>query len=75
MEILRDILIILIPTAAVFLTAYFMLNSVLASFKRFVETEEKKKLIDLKSKNSEKTMPLRLQAYERPHLVPGTYRI
>ncbi len=65
MEILKDILIILIPSAAVFLTAYFMLNSVLASFKRFVETEEKKKLIDLKSKNSEKTMPLRLQAYER----------
>jgi len=65
MEIIKDILIIIVPSAAVFLTAYFLLNSVLKSFKKFIENEEKKKLIELKLKNSEKTMPLRLQAYER----------
>jgi len=65
MEILKDVLLIVISATAVFLTAYFMLKSILGSFKTFVESEEKRKFIDLKVKNSEKTMPLRLQAYER----------
>lgn len=65
MDIIKDLLIIIIPSAAVFLTAFLIMKSVLNSFKTFIESEEKKMLVDLKSKNSEKTMPLRLQAYER----------
>jgi hypothetical protein len=65
MELIKDILIIIIPSAAVFLTAYFLFQSTLKSFRTFIESEEKKKLVDLKVLNVEKTMPLRLQAYER----------
>jgi hypothetical protein len=65
MDILKDLLLIVISAAAVFLTAYFMLKSILNSFKTYIESEEKRKLVDLKVKNTEKTMPLRLQAYER----------
>ncbi len=65
MEILKDALLIAISATAVFLTAYFLLRSILNSFKTYIESEEKRKLVDLKMKNTEKTMPLRLQAYER----------
>ncbi len=65
MELIKDILIIIIPSAAVFLTAFFMFRAALKSFTSFIESEEKKKLVDLKALNVEKTMPLRLQAYER----------
>lgn len=58
MEILKDILLVLIPSAAVFLTSYFLIKS-------FLKSEENKRAIELKMKNREQVLPLQLQAYER----------
>ncbi len=58
MDAFFDILKLILPALIVFLTTFYML-------KRFLEREESHKVLDLRKANQEKTLPLRLQAYER----------
>lgn len=58
MEILHSIALVLIPSAIVFCTAFFMI-------KDFLKSQTNQKLIELKLKNREQILPLQLQAYER----------
>jgi len=58
METLRIILLIVIPSALVFATAYF-------SIKQFFTNEQKKRESELFSNNQKITIPIKLQAYER----------
>lgn len=58
MDILKDILLIVIPSVAVLLAAYFVL-------KTFLDNQEKMKLLELKNNNRKEILPLQLQAYER----------
>ncbi|MCQ2286892.1 MAG: hypothetical protein MJZ76_08475 [Bacteroidales bacterium] len=62
MNILLDILLVLIPSAAVFLTAFF-------SIKFFLQNEQKKKLLELRQNSRSIIAPIRLQAYERMALL------
>ncbi len=55
---LLEILKYTIPALVVFATAYFIIKS-------FIENEQKKKLLDLRSGDQKLIMPIRLQAYER----------
>jgi len=58
MEILRDILLVTIPSLIVFLTAYFLLRNLIKN-----DQEKRKQEIILQSNRT--ITPIRLQAYER----------
>jgi len=58
MEHLYHILLVLIPSVAVFLTAYLLIR-------KFFENEGKMRLLDLKKADRSTLVPMRLQAYER----------
>ncbi|HON51617.1 MAG TPA: hypothetical protein P5243_01875 [Bacteroidales bacterium] len=58
METLRIILLIILPSALVFATAYF-------SIKQFFTNEQKKRESENLIQNQKITVPIRLQAYER----------
>ena len=62
MNILQNILLVLIPSLAVFLTSFF-------SIKFFIQNEQKKQLLELKQNSRSVIAPLRLQAYERMALL------
>jgi hypothetical protein len=55
---LRDFIQILLPAGIVLYAMYL-------TVKAFLEKETERKLVDLKTKNSEIVVPIRLQAYER----------
>ena len=52
------ILIILLPSLIVFLTSFYLI-------KNFLDHSTRSKMLELKKKNSETSLPLRLQAFER----------
>ena len=58
MTIVFDLLKIIIPALIVFLTSFFILKS-------YLESEYKKKLLDVHMGAQNTILPLRLQAYER----------
>lgn len=58
MDQLFNVLIAVLPSLIVFLTAYYLL-------KRFMDNESRKQLIELKNDNRKQVLPLRMQAYER----------
>ena len=58
MEYLYHVLLVLIPSVAVFLTAYLLIR-------KFFENERKMRLLDLKKSDRSTLVPIRLQAYER----------
>jgi len=58
MDYLFDILKIILPSAIVFLTAYYILRL-------FLNNEQKKRSDETNLKKKEVSLPLRLQAYER----------
>ncbi len=58
MDSLYNVLIAVLPSAIVFLTAFFFL-------KKMTENEYRKQMIEFKSTNQKNILPLRLQAYER----------
>ncbi len=62
MNILQNILLVLIPSLAVFLTSFF-------SIRFFIKNEQKKQLLELKHNSRSVIAPLRLQAYERMALL------
>ena len=61
MEIVVDLLKILMPAALVLYAMYLTIKS-------FLNKDFEKKVVDLKMKNTEIILPLRLQAYERMSL-------
>lgn len=58
MDALFNVLIAVLPSAIVFLTAFFFL-------KKMTENEYRKQMLEFKSNNQKNIIPLRLQAYER----------
>lgn len=58
MDSLFNVLIAVLPSVIVFLTAFFFL-------KKMTENEYRKQMIEFKSNNQKNILPLRLQAYER----------
>jgi len=58
MEILFNVLMIVIPAGIVFLMAYFAIN-------KFLDNEQKKRLLDFKREGQKEIITIRLQAYER----------
>ena len=64
-----EILKIILPSLIVMATSYFLIKSVLENDTKRKEVEEvhqsKQKYMDVKMKNKELIMPVRLQAYER----------
>lgn len=58
MEVLSDLLKIVLPAAGVLFAMYLTVKS-------FLEKDFEKKMTELKFKNSEQVLPIRLQAYER----------
>ncbi len=58
MNAFLDVLKYTIPAIIVFATAYFILKS-------FIESEEKKRKLEIRTKNQKLITPIRLQAYER----------
>lgn len=58
MDPLFEIMKILLPSAIVFLTAYYLV-------KNFLDHESRKRVVDLKLANQTVITPIRLQAYER----------
>ena len=58
METLFEVLKYTLPSLVVFATAYFLIKS-------YLEAEERKKVLEYKSKNQNLITPIRLQAYER----------
>jgi hypothetical protein len=58
METIVDILKYLLPSVITFITAFFIL-------KRFLETEERKSLLELKQLKQNEIFKIKLQAYER----------
>ena len=58
MEYLVYILLVLIPSVVVFLTAYLLI-------KKYFENERKMKALELKKQERSTVIPMRLQAYER----------
>jgi hypothetical protein len=57
-----DLLKIVLPALIVAGAIYFL-------FQRFLEQEQQRRLVELRLKNGETTLPLRLQAYERMVLL------
>ena len=62
MEIAADLIKILLPSGAILFAMYL-------TVKTFLEKDFEKKLTELKMKNSEHVLPVRLQAYERVMLL------
>lgn len=62
MDPLFEIMKILLPSAIVFLTAYYLV-------KNFLDHESRKRVVDLKLANQTVITPIRLQAYERVILL------
>ena len=58
METLLEIIKITVPALIVFLTVYFLL-------KKFIEGQERMKMLEIKEKQQQVSTPMRLQAYER----------
>jgi len=58
LEQLFQILLVLLPALAVFLTTYFIL-------KKFFENEERKRMMDVRKETHKTTLPMKLQAHER----------
>lgn len=58
LEFLSDLIKILIPATAVMYAMYLVVKS-------FLNKEFEKRLVDMKIKNTETILPIRLQAYER----------
>jgi len=58
MNAFLDVLKYTSPSLIVFATAYFILKS-------FIESEEKKRTLEIRTKNQKLITPIRLQAYER----------
>ncbi|MEI6124093.1 MAG: hypothetical protein WCQ95_10765 [Bacteroidota bacterium] len=58
MEELLDILKYILPSGVVFATAYFL-------FRQYLDSDNRKKLLELKMNNQGLIAPIRLQAYER----------
>lgn len=58
METFLEILKYILPAFIVFGATYFVMN-------KFLDTEHKKQLLQLKQENQKLTTPMRLQAYER----------
>jgi hypothetical protein len=58
MEILEDLVKILLPAAIVLYAMYLTVRA-------FLNKEFERKLIDIKTKNTDIVLPVRLQAYER----------
>lgn len=61
MDRVFDILIIILPSLIVFLTAFYTL-------KKFMDNEQKKRLLELRKDTQKVITPIRLQAYERATL-------
>ena len=58
MDIFWDILKIVLPAGIVFLTAFFTIT-------KFLENEQKKRLLEMRKDDQKVITPIRLQAYER----------
>jgi hypothetical protein len=58
METVLEIIKITVPALIVFLTVYYLL-------KRFIEGQERMKMLEIKEKQHQTSTPMRLQAYER----------
>ncbi len=58
METFLEIIKITVPALIVFLTVYFLL-------KKFIEGQERMKMLEIKEKQQKVSTPMRLQAYER----------
>ena len=58
MEYITDLIQLIVPAALVLYAMYLVIKS-------FLQKDFDKRLIELKIKNSETVLPLRLQAYER----------
>jgi len=58
MDHVLEIIKLLAPAVIVFLTSFFLI-------KKFIEREQTSHKIEIKKKTIEKTLPLRIQAYER----------
>ncbi|MEX0967683.1 MAG: hypothetical protein WD077_10620 [Bacteroidia bacterium] len=57
-----DLMMILLPSVVVFLTAFFIL-------KKFLEAEYNLRKLDMRMKHAQTTLPIQLQAYERMILL------
>lgn len=58
MDQILEILKYVLPSVVTFLTAWYIVRG-------FLVSEQKKRLLELKMKNAEASLPLKLQAYER----------
>jgi Fe2+ transport system protein B len=58
MEPIYNIILAVLPSIVVFLTAFYII-------KRFIDNEQRKHLMDIRSQNIKTVTPVRLQAYER----------
>ncbi|MFA0962740.1 hypothetical protein AB9P05_13140 [Roseivirga sp. BDSF3-8] len=58
MELLQELLKVLLPALAVLYAMYLVVKS-------FLDKEMEKKILDVRSKNAEIILPVRMQAYER----------
>ncbi|HET6242999.1 MAG: hypothetical protein H0V01_09625 [Bacteroidetes bacterium] len=58
MDRLFDVLIAVLPSLVVFLTAFYII-------KRFIDNEQKRHWMEIKGENQKSVTPIRLQAYER----------
>ena len=58
METFYDILLVVLPAGIVFLTAFYVI-------KKFLDNEQKKRLLELRKDTQKVITPIRLQAYER----------
>ena len=62
MEVLLDLIKVILPAALVLYAMYM-------TFTAFLKKDTEQKLLEIKSRNQEATLPLRLQAYERVALL------
>lgn len=58
METILEIIKLTVPALIVFLTVYYLL-------KKFIEGQERMKMLEIKEKQQQTSTPMRLQAYER----------
>jgi hypothetical protein len=57
-DFIMELLKLILPSAIVFLTAYFILNS-------YLDNDYQKRVLEMRMNNQGSVLPLRLQAYER----------
>ncbi|MDQ3191350.1 MAG: hypothetical protein M3Q58_07150 [Bacteroidota bacterium] len=70
MDRIFDVLIAVLPSVVVFLTAFYII-------KRFIDSEQKKHWMLIRGENQKAVTPIRLQAYERiaiflERIMPGS---